>query len=402
MRKIILLFAIFSLIGVSAFAQKGKVISARSLKDSGDLEKALETINMTIDKNNEKSEKSIGWPTTWQVRGDIYRAIYASKNANIKKLAKNPLQTAFDSYKKAMELDKKNKLKNTMKINLTMMNTEFINQAVADFNNNQFTEALSCFKNILEIDELPIMQEKDKPAAIDTTIIFNAGLAAYNAKNYDEAIKYYGDAAKYGYKGSKTYELIAQCYLNKNDTLKTIDVLHEGFEKYPDSNSILITMINIYLTTNKIDDAIKYLDIAIKQDPKNASFYFARGSLYDKTKQSDLAIEAYSKAVELDPKFYNAYYNLGAIYYNEGVEQVAIANAVPNNEPKKYEIEKKKADDKFKEAIPFMEKASEITPKEPESITTLKSSLESLKTLYYRLKMMDKLDEVNKKIEDLK
>ncbi|MBK5202694.1 MAG: tetratricopeptide repeat protein [Prolixibacteraceae bacterium] len=395
MRKIILLFAIFSFLGVSAFAQKGKVVSARSLKDAGKLEKALETINIAIDKNNEKSKKSIDWPTTWQVRGDIYHAIYSSKDANIKKLVENPLQIAYDSYKKAMELDEKNKLKNTMKISLTMLNTDFINQAVVYFNKEKYNEALSCFKNILEIGQLPIMQEKDKPASIDTTIIFNAGLAAYNAENYDEAIKYYGDAAKYGYNKGKTYELIAQCYLNKKDTLKTIDVLQKGFEKYPESSPILVTMINLYITTNKVDNAIKYLDIAIKQDPKNATFYFARGSLYDKIKKTDLAIEAYSKAIELNPKYFDANYNLGAIYYNKGVAQVDVANAIPTNDPKKYDIEKDKADEQFRKSIPFMEKASEINPKDT-------YSLESLKTLYYRLKMMEKFDEVNKKIEDLK
>jgi len=395
MRKIILLFAIFSFLGVSAFAQKGKVISARSLKDSGKLEKALETINIAIDENNEKSKKSINWPTTWVVRGDIYRAIYASKNANDKKLAENPLQIAYDSYKKAMELDEKDKLKNSMKINLTMMTQDFTNQAVTAFNDKNYNKALTSFKSILEIDKLPLMQEKDKPASIDTTIIFNAGLAAYNAENYDEAIKYYGEATKYGYKENTPYELMAQCYLNQKDTLKTLEVLHDGFEKYPQSSSILTTMINIYLKTNKIDDAIKYLDIAIKQDPTNATFYFASGSLYDKTKQTDHAIKAYSKAIELNPKYFDAYYNLGAIYYNKGVAQVDIANAVPTNDPKKYEIEKEKADEQFRKSIPFMEKASEINPKDT-------YSLESLKTLYYRLKMMDKFDEVSKKIEDIK
>jgi hypothetical protein len=42
-----------------------------------------------------------------------------------------------------------------------------------------------------------------------------------------------------------------------------------------------------------------------------------------------------------------------------------------------------------------MEKASEINTEDT-------YALESLKQLYYRLKMMDKFDEVNKKLEDLK
>ena len=47
----------------------------------------------------------------------------------------------------------------------------------------------------------------------------------------------------------------------------------------------------------------------------------------------------------------------------------------------------------FKKAIPYMEKAHEINP-------TDKFTLESLKTLYYRLKMLDKHAEIIEKIKN--
>jgi len=394
MKKIILLVALFISVA-GAYAQKGKVASAQTLKDSQKLDKALEAINEAIDPNNSKAESSISWPKTWLVRGDIHRAIYQSKDANVKKLAPDPLKTALESYKKAIELDEKGKESNGVKISLTLLVSDFTDQAVKAFNENKYESALASFKSILEIEDMPVMQEKDQKAAVDTVIIFNAGLAAYNAEKYGEAVKYYKEAAKHGYNGARTYELIASSYINQQDTAQALTTLQEGFEKYPENSAIMVLMINIYLNANKVDDAMKYLNLAIKQDPENASFYFARGSLYDKIGQPDSAITAYEKAISLKPDYFDAYYNLGAIYYNQGVKQVEIANAIPSNQQDKYEVEKNKADDFFKKAIPYMEKASEVNPEDT-------YSLESLKTLYYRLKMMDKFDEVNKKLEDLK
>ncbi|MCW0482140.1 tetratricopeptide repeat protein [Gaoshiqia sediminis] len=393
MKKTILLFA-FLISVAGAYAQKGKVASAQTLKDTQKLDKALEAINEAIDPTNEKAEKSIPWAKTWEVRGDIYRAIYQSKDENIKKLADDPLQTSLESFKKALELDEKGRNANGVKINLTLLISDFTDQAVNAFNENNYELALKSFESILDIESMPVMQEAGQ-AAVDTVIIFNAGLAAYNAEKYDDAIQYYKEAAKYDYNGARTYELIASSYTSKQDTASALLTLQEGFEKYPENSSILVLMINIYLNANKVDDAMKYLELAIKQDPENGSFHFAQGSLYDKLGETEKAIKAYEKAIELKEDYFDAYYNLGAIYYNQGVKQVEVANAVPTNQPDKYEEEKNKADEEFKKAIPYMEKASEINAEDT-------FSLESLKTLYYRLKMMDKFDEVNKKLEDLK
>ncbi|PTN09323.1 tetratricopeptide repeat protein [Mangrovibacterium marinum] len=393
MKKTILMLAVLFTAVAGSYAQKGKVSSASTLKDSGKLDKALEAIKEAIDPNNPKAEKSIPWPRTWEVRGEIYHAIYKSKDENIKKLADDPLKTALDSYKKAIELDEKGKGSNGVKINLTLLINDFTDQAVKAFSDDNYNLALESFENILDIENLPLM--KDDAAAVDTVIIFNAGLAAYNAENYDKAIKYYKEAAEYDYNGARTYELISACYTNQQDTVNALTTLQEGFEKYPEASSILVQMINIYMTANKTDDAMKYLDLAIEQDPENASFYFAQGALNDKLGNTEKAVKSYEKALELKPDYFDAYYNLGAIYYNKGVKQLDVANAVPTNKPDQYELEKNKADEEFKKAIPYMEKASEVNAEDT-------YALESLKQLYYRLKMMDKFDEVNKKLEDLK
>ena len=392
MKRILLLLTLMICFS-AAFSQRGKVISAQSLKDQSKLKEALEAINAAIDPSNSKAEKTIPWSKTWEVRGQIYQAIYQSNNENVKKLADNPLATSLESFVKAIELDEKKRNTGAIKISLTLLTSDFTDQAVKAFNNNDYELALESFKHILAIEKMPIMIEEGVEATVDTVIIYNAGLAAYNAKKYDEAIHYYKKAAEYGYNGARTYELIAGSYLEKPDTLGAIEALKKGFEKYPENSSIMVQLINIYLNTSA-DDAMKYLTLAIEQDPENATYHFVQGVLFDKLDETEKALECYKRAIAIKDDYYDPFYNLGTIYYNLGVKQVDIANAVPTNQPDKYDEEIAKADIEFRKAIPYMEKASEINPDDI-------FSLEALKTLYYRLKIMDKYDNVMKRLSEL-
>lgn len=391
MKRTTLLFAMLFAV-TCLFAQKGKVTSALSYKETGKLDKALETIEESIDSKNPKAESSIAWPRTWEVRGEIYQAIFQSKDPNFKKLSNDPLTVALESYQKALSLDEKDRFTKSIKIKLTLLISDLTNQAVTGFNEEKYDKALKSFEQILAIEQIPAYKVDD-PNAIDTVIIFNAGLAAFNAAKYDKAIEYYQQAAKYKYNGAKTHSLIGNSYILKQDSVGALNALKAGLKEYPENGQLLVEIINIYLNTN-VDEAMRYLQVAIDQDPKNASYHFAQGTLFDKLSKIDEASKCYMRAIEYKNDYFDAYYNLGALFYNKGVKQVDVANAVPSNQPEKYEEEKNKADIEFKSAIPYMEKAHEINP-------TDRYTLESLKTLYYRLKQLDKHAEVVEKLKNI-
>jgi tetratricopeptide (TPR) repeat protein len=381
MKKTIIYLNLALIVVIAACSPRAKVTSSQSLKDTGKLAEALATIEEAIDPNQENAEKTLEWPRTWEVRGDIYQAIYQSKDKKVKALAEDPLTEALESYKKALELDETGKFANSLKVKLTLLTNDLTNQAVEAFNEEDYNKALRSFEQILDVQEVDVVKQ-DNPEVVDTVIIFNAGLAAYNAENYDKAIKYYTEAAEYGYNEARTYNLISSAYLLKKDTLGAVQALQSGFEKYPENNDILRSMIQVYLDLDRTDDAMKYLELAIKQDPKNPMFYFAQGTLFEKMENYDRAIDSYEKSIEADDSFFNAYYNLGALYYNEGVKQIDVANSVPTSNNEQYAKELAKADEWFEKALPYMEKCHELNPEDT-------STMESLKNLYYRLKDMD-------------
>ncbi len=390
MKKKIIPFYLIAILFLAACSPRAKITSSQSLKDSGKLAEALATINEALDPNQEDASKTLEWPRSWEVRGDIFMAIYQSKDKKVNALSDDPLTEAFNSFNKALELDSQGKLENSLKVKLTLLTNELTNQAVKAFSAEEYTKALKSFEQILDIQEIDMIK-KDNPNSVDTVIIFNAGLAAFNGEQYDIAIKHFKEAAKYGYNDARTHNLIAGAYQLKKDTLGALEALQLGFEKYPNDNDMVNSLIQIYLDMNKTDDAMKYLDLAIRQNPKNPTYHFAKGTLLEKLEKLDEAIESYKKSIEADPNFFNAYYNLGAVYYNHGVKQIDVANAVPTSNNAQYEIELEKADDWFKTALPYMEKCNELKPDD-------RVTLESLKNLYYRLKDMDKYNAILEKL----
>lgn len=375
------------------YAQKAKVNSALMAKEAGKLDEALSSIEEAVNPANPKSESSIAWAHTWEVRGEIYQAIYKSKDDNHKKLHADPLQEALQSYQKASELDEKGKFANSLKIKMQLLIGDLSEQAVNAFNEPNYNKALASFEQILAIQDHPLYKEASSNM-VDTTIIFNAGLAAYKAAQYDKAIEFNKKAAQYKYSGSRTYELMALSYLAKKDTAGALSIMQEGLQEYADNSFLLNQVIDIYIGKNKIDDAMKYLDMAIARKADNEVLYLVRGNLLVKLNKNDEAVKCYEKAIALKPDFMDAYFNLGNIYYNQGVKQTEIANAIPGNEPTRYDAEKAKSDEEFKKALPYLEKAYAINDSD-------RLTLESLKNIYYRLQMLDKHAVIVEKIKSV-
>jgi tetratricopeptide (TPR) repeat protein len=298
-----------------------------------------------------------------------------------------PLKEALNSYNKAIELDKEGKSKKKIVDGLNDLKAKFEKQALNEYNLKDFTKSHEAFRSMVDISENKLINTND------TLIIYYTGVTANEAGKPAEAINYFKKAVALNYNSPSIYLDMNKAYLATGDSAQALSSLQEGFQKYPDNVSILIELINYYLVKGQSKEALEYLAKAKANDPNNKSFYFAEGTLYDKMSDANNAIKAYDKAIEIDPKYYDAYYNAAVVYYNSAVKMMEEAvNETDNN---KYLEKKAAAEEQFKKAIPYMEKASEINPQET-------SPLETLKALYYRLKMNDKLEQVNQKLKELK
>jgi len=387
MKKTILL--LFSVLAVSySFAQKGKVTTATTLLDAGDVVKAKEAIDAAI-----TNEKSKDWPKTYIVAAKVYTQLYKKGKDELGAIK------ASEFYNKAIELDKKGdaegkkagKFKQEIGQALLFFGNELTNAGVEAFNKNDYKSAVAAFENLLKLNnnEYAVAIQGEK---VDSVIIYNTALAAYNGQMWPEAIKYFNQAIDIKYGGGDAVLLLHQVFVNSGDSLKMGDNLIKGFETYPTDDRIITELINYYLTSNQNDKALGYLNKAIEKDQSNPSFFFARGALNDNSGSFEAALEDYKKCLEIDPQYYRALYNLGVIYFNKGVEQMNEANA--ETETKKYNAKKAVAEETFKVSLPYFEKALEVEPNDA-------GVMESLKTLYYRFGMNDKYNEIDARLKSL-
>jgi len=377
-----------------AKGQNRKVTSAFNYLRQNKIEKALDAIEPATKHKRTRDEAK-----TWFYRGNIYLGIHMSEDEAVKKLAENPLDTAYTSYKKAFKLDEEegdytDELKDRMKY----ISEQFFNEGVNKYKSKDYQSAMEGFINAAKINR----KYRDK---IDTAAFYYAGNSADLAGNSDTAMKYYKKAKEYNYDNHRLYSSLSRLYSAKGDTSKALAVVNEGLNKYPDVYDLIITETNIFLAQGDTEKALENLKVAVEKDTTNPTLWFAAGVNYEqmmKDKEADSlkklfmdeAVNAYEKALEIKPDYYKPAFNLGAIYVNRAATLQNMANQLPLNETAKYDKLKKEADSTLQKAVPYLEKARKIKPDDL-------NALQSLKEIYARLNQTEKLKKITKEIQKL-
>lgn len=305
---------------------------------------------------------------------------------NINKIHDTPLSEAIVALEKAKELDVEGKLNKKIKESYERLTPSLLAEGSTYFTEKDFEKSFRSFESIYKVNSKEIMEGK-----VDTIALYFAGLTASRAGMIDESIRFYELAIENQINEPAAHIYLKNEYFAKNDTAKGVDVLLAGFKRFPDNQDVLIEIINHYLITNSADKALNYLHIAQEEDPDNLSFVFAEATLYDKMGEVDKAVEKYQMCIDADPDYFDAYYNIGVVYFNKAVKLYEEANTINDNA--EYKKAKEAANAVLSKALEPMEKAHELKPEDQDVLTTLK-------TLYYRLQMQEKLDAVKAKLNE--
>jgi tetratricopeptide (TPR) repeat protein len=161
----------------------------------------------------------------------------------------------------------------------------------------------------------------------------------------------------------------------------------KAYNANPGNTDNITNLIDVYERTKNSDKALALTRTAVEKDPKNKVFRYAYGVFLLKQDKFTEAIEQFKKAVEIDPNYGDAIYNLGVAYLNWGVSMKAESDKQAEAERAKNKGKDVKVDfsykEKFKEALPYLEKAQEIRPDDL-------GLLQQLGKVYANLNMVEK------------
>lgn len=381
MKKItFLLLAV--IISVAATAQKGKVNAAETFIREGALDKAKEAIEAAI-----ANPKTVGYSKTYYVMGKLAMAAFESGDPKYMEMYPDPLMEAYKNFQKAIELDPK--MKNIIiRENLyASLGNNLLNDAINKFNEKDFKGAMKSFEKNVMISESDMYV-----GVVDTLVIFNAGLAAYNAEMYPEAIAHFRTCTESGTEDTKPYIFISDSYMKMQDTVKAEEALMEGYNAYPDTLDIILQATQFYLDANNSEKAFEFVHKAMEMDPQNHILDLVEGSLYMKLEDYEKAIESLKNSLSKKPDQFESNYNIGLSYVSIANDMLNEANMIADN--REYEIAKDKAFEVMKEAIPYFLEAEKANP-------TSIATLEFLREIFLKVKMMPEFEEYKAKVEKL-
>ena len=329
--------------------------------------------------------------------GESYtKEVYADKdfyfNANgqlvmivvTKPILADALEGARAAFEKAAEVDaKQSKLKD---INAGL---EGIAKKYLDEGMNQYT--LGDYAGASVLFEKSAAAAATKPLAkVDTTALYNAGFTAWMVKDYPRAKALFEKclAVGYYYEGGEVFAKLADIYTNQGDKTASRDILEQGFQKFPQSQSILIGLINYYLTNNEDPNRLfELISLAKKNEPNNASLYYVEGNIYVELRKADpekgdeyiaKAVEAYDACSGIDPNYEFGYIGKGIMYYNLAIELQEKA-AAELDDAKWVKLNKQFAE-ALKNALDPFEKAYATSKDDGIRVNVA----EYLKNIYYR------------------
>ena len=420
MKKSILAVALIGATSLS-FSQRGEIRDAESAVEDKNFKEALTQLDIAKPLLADEKDK-------WVVRYHLAKAKTHGNLASTKSGDEmiSDMDTALKSVESvlAMENDNEEALAYQNKLRQTMVQTAIDGQG-----NGNYDMAEKLLYKTYELDRN------------DTVMLYYAASAAVNGKIYDKALSHYQKLLDIGFDGSteqfiainketgeeeifesknmrdisvktgeysdpsqkKTPSLtgeiaknITLIYIQEDQPDKALEAIKKAKEENPDDVSLLQAEADLYYRIGKIDKYDEVMKEVVRIDPENPSLYYNLGVASEQLGDEKSSKEYYKKAIELDSEMVNAYINLAALTLNKERDIVEEMNSLGNSraDNKKYQELNEQKKQFYKDALPYLEKASELDPKNM-------SALQTKLNIYYQLEMNEKAKALQEKINSL-
>lgn len=230
-------------------------------------------------------------------------------------VVENALDKAVEAYAKAAQLDEKGQKTKDISTALETINGKYTEDAYTAYTLGRTAESSVLFEKAAAAAAVAPLSQ------VDTNAIYNAGHTAWMAQNWGRAKGFFEKSLAVGYaNGGETYAKLADVAEKTGDSATAKKYLEEGTAKFPESESLMIGLINYYINSGEnVDELFKLFQKAEAADPTNASLYYVEGNARSKLGQDAEALAAYDKAASVNPNYEWAYIGKGIKLYEMAV-----------------------------------------------------------------------------------
>jgi tetratricopeptide (TPR) repeat protein len=271
----------------------------------------------------------------------------------------------------------------------------------------------------------------------DKVQLYNAAAMAVNGQDYDNALNYYIELDKSGFTGEgtsyvaknkksgqveafpnkstrdiaiKTGEYvdpkdeklpslkgeitknIALIYLQKGENDKAKAAMAAARKNNPDDVNLIVSEANIYYQAKDMEGYKRLINEAAAKNPKNAELFYNLGVVASETDAAEAEAQ-YKKALEIDPNFTQALIAMGTLMLKGEQKIVDEMNKLGTSakDNQRYDVLKKQKDGLYQKALPYLEKAHKVDPKNQDAIILLSGIYQALERMDEHKAMKAKL-----------
>ena len=382
MKKV--LFTVALMFGAfAASAQQSVVKEAKSLMKK-DPAAAAQMIEAALTNSETAND-----PNTWQLAGDIQKAIYDAENdkiymsqlgqgesADMPKMY-NAMFKMFEYYLKCDDVEqagvangtvKKAKLRKKNAETLLKVRGNLANGGVEAFNVNNYEDAQKYFGLFVDVIDAPMFADQAATLKADTLNSLYANYATMAAglrepKDVASVIKYGNVGKENASEGWRALMFMAEVYGNKEsgDSIKWLETIKEGAQRFPEQDFFVGNIMDYYLQRGMVDEGLAQIDQLLASNEK-PYFLYVKGVLLYEKKDYEAAHAALDKVIAAGGDLAaEAYSKKGDIYFFPA-QQIVEENSSLNIDDPKYNANEAKIKEAYELAKPFYEKAKELEP----------------------------------------
>ncbi len=387
-----------------------------------------------FDKAKEMIDKITADPKTatgdaWYIRSQVYDFI--SNDPEASKLFPDAAELSYAAFLKTYQLEPKNKF-----MLLDQFKTGFLayqsyaNKGAKYFNENDFQNAMVYYKKALEVGKF--LNKNDLSfngltmPAVDTSLIFMAGYAAFRLDNKVETLNLFLQLVNAQIKTevdySIAYQFVSFHYKGIDDSLNFKKYTEIGKKAYPKDRFFKTILMDYAREKNNKTDIFKEYEDLLASEPDSLNYQYAfAGEAFnyvfdnEDVMAADAAlmipkiVASLKKCIAANYETFGANFLLGQMYFNNAVYITKDHNKIKSTKP---EDVKAKADLKaeyvlkFTEAIPYLEiAATDLEKREPKKISDksfLRNAYGMLEDCYNQKGDKVKAEEYSKKYAAVK
>lgn len=344
-----------------------------------ELGKAKASIDLAAEHEETKNEAK-----TWHYYGIVYYKIAAYPEFN--DLDPEALEKSLEAFAKIPALDPSyaNDRSNLFDIyqHIQSITSNYFNKGAVAYENGDYKKAIDCYMSAYK-SNLVIGQQDNE------ALLIAAQIALYNAKDFVMVGDICSQLMANQYESAKVYQYLAAANGQLGNDEDMLKYINEGRAKFPEDENLVNEQINAYLKLQREAEIVDQIEEMAAKQTTNPIYYFILGTIYGNSESVlyniDTALGYYQKALAIDPNHVDSYINIGSMYIDRSAALYNAANELgfDRESQKKYDVMVAEAKGFDEQALPYVEKAYELVPDDG-------AIRQALRTLYVRLKMMDK------------